>query len=213
VFARSRGFPLLEAYRPFALAAPGVPAHVHSQLAASLRLASRLALTQGEFVIGLASPEETGATLGSNRHVLALGRPVRRAGLGAGLDQARSLLTLALRSGHRGGRVDAREFLIDLVLSDSDGAVSLLEEHVLGPLEGPEPMRRLDAIATLEAYVDSGLDRRRAAQRLGVHPNTLDHRVARIAQASGVDPRSADGLALVVLALRARRQRGAAQAL
>jgi hypothetical protein len=213
VFARSRGFPVLDAYRPFALAAPGTPPHVHSQMAASLRLAGTLALTEGERVIGLAPPEQAGATLGADRHVLALGPPVARAGLGGGLDQARSLLALALGSGRRAGCVEAREFLIDLLLNDGDGAVRLLEEHVLDPLERPDPMRRLDAVATLEAYVESGLDRRRAAQRLGVHPNTFDHRLARIAQAGGVDPRSPDGLALVVLALRVRRRRGVPRAL
>jgi PucR C-terminal helix-turn-helix domain len=212
-FARSRGFPVLDAYRPFALAAPGRPPHVHSQLAASLRLAGTLALTEGERVIGLAPSRETGATLGADRHVLVLGTPVGRAGLGSGLDQARSLLALALGSGRRAGSVDAREFLIDLLLHDADGAVRVLEEHVLDPLERPDAMRRIDAVATLEAYVESGLDRRRAAQRLDVHPNTFDHRLARIAQAGGVDPRSPDGLALVVLALRVQRRRSAPRAL
>ncbi|HEY2771534.1 MAG TPA: helix-turn-helix domain-containing protein [Solirubrobacteraceae bacterium] len=206
VFARSRGFALLDAYRPFALAAPGVPAHMHSQLAASLRLVGRLALSEGTLVVGLAAPEETGATLGPDRYVLALGRPVGRPGLAAELDQARSLLALALDAGRTAGRVEAREFLVDLVLRDPASGAGLLREHVVEVLEQSEPMRRLDAIGTLEAYVDSGLDRRRAAERLGVHPNTLDHRLARIAQAGGVDPRSPDGLALVVLALRARRQ-------
>jgi PucR C-terminal helix-turn-helix domain len=208
-FAHSRGFPVLDVYRPFAFAAPGTPPHVHSQLAASLRLAGTLALTEGERVVGLAPPEETGATLGADRHVLVLGRPCGRAALGGGLDQARSLLALALGAGRRLGNVDAREFLVDLLLHDAEGAVKVLEEHVLGPLERPEPMRRIDAVATLEAYVESGLDRRRAAQRLDVHPNTFDHRLARIAQAGGVDPRSPDGLALVVLALRVQRRRGA----
>jgi hypothetical protein len=207
-FARSRGFPLLDVYRPFALAAPDVPAHAHSQLAGSLRLAGRLALSEGDLVVGLASPEESGAVLGADRHVLALGRPVGRPRLAAELEQARSLLALALDSGHRAGRVHARDFLIDLVLRDSAAAAGLLQEHVVEMLERPEPMRRLDAIPTLEAYLASGLDRRGAAQRLGVHPNTVDHRLARIAEASGVDPRSPDGLALVVLALRARRRRG-----
>jgi DNA-binding PucR family transcriptional regulator len=109
--------------------------------------------------------------------------------------------------------VHAREFLVDLLLRDSTAATGLLQEHVVDVLEQPEAMRRLDAIATLEAYLESGLDRRGAAERLGVHPNTIDHRLARIAEASGVDPRSPDGLALVVLALRARRQRGARPAL
>jgi hypothetical protein len=206
-FAGSRGFALLDAYRPFALATPGVPAHVHSQLAASLRLAGKLALSEGDHVVGLVAPEENGATLGIDRNVLALGPAVGRAGLAAELAQARSLLVLALQSGQSAGRVHARDFLIDLVLRDSDGAVGLLQEHVLDRLEQSEPMRRLDAVATLEAYLGSGLDRRRAAQHLGVHPNTLDHRLARIAAAGVVDPRTPDGLAVVVLALRARRQR------
>jgi hypothetical protein len=211
VFARSRCFALLETYHPFALAAPGVPAHIHSQLAASLRLSGTLALSEGELVVGLVSPEETGSTLGVDRHVVALGRAVRRAALAAELGQARSLLSLALDSGHGPGRVNARDFLIDLVVRDSAEAAALLHDHVLQVLEESEQLRRLDAIATLEAYVDSGLDRRRAAERLGVHPNTFDHRLARIAEVGDVDPRSSDGLALIVLALRARRQRDTAR--
>ncbi len=206
VFARSRGFALLGAYRPFALAAPEVPAHVHSQLAASLRLAGRLALSEGALVVGLASADETGATLAGDRHVLALGRSVAPGGLAAELDQARSLLMLALAAGQRSGLVRARDFLVDLVLRESPGAARLLREHVLEVFEQSEPMRRLDAMATLEAYVAAGLDRRRAAELLNVHPNTFDHRLSRIAQTGEVDPRSPDGLALIVLALRARGQ-------
>jgi hypothetical protein len=212
-FARSRGFALLEAYRPFALAAPAVPAHFHSQLAASLRLSGTLALSEGDLVVGLVSPEETGATLGLDRHVVALGRVVRRGSLGAELGQARSLLSLALDSDRGPGRVNARDFLIDLVVRDSPGAAALLHDHVLQVLEESEPLRRLDAIPTLEAYIDSGLDRRNAAERLGVHPNTFDHRLARIAEIGAVDPRSSEGLALIVLALRARRQRDGGRAL
>lgn len=210
VFARSRGFALLEAYRPFALAIPRVPAHMHSQLAGSLRLAGRLALSEGDFVVGLAAPGETGATLGIDRHVVALGRPVGRGELAAELEQARSLLGLALEAGHPPGRVHTRDFLVDLVLRESAGAAGLLREHVLGVLEQSEPMRRLDAIVTLQAYVDTSLDRRQTAERLGVHPNTFDHRLSRIAEAIGVDPRSPDGLVLIVLALRTRRRGSAA---
>jgi hypothetical protein len=186
-FARSRGFALLDAYRPFALAVSGAPAHLHSQLAASLRLAGTLALTEGNLVVGLAAPEATGASLRGRDKLLALGRPAERARLAAALDETRFLLALALASGRMRGEVDARDHLLELLLHGAAGTSGLLEEHVLAPLERSERMRRLDPVATLQAYVDCRLDRRRAAQRLGVHPNTLDHRLARIAEASGID--------------------------
>src|SRR5262249_27448874 len=152
------------------------------------------ALSEGDLVVGLAPPEETGATVGADRHLVALGRPVGQAGLAAELERARSLLALALESGRSAGRIEARDYLIDLIVRDSPGARALLREHVVDVLEDSEPMRRLHAMATLEAYLESNLDRRRAAERLGVHPNTIDHRLDRICDLVGIDPRSPDGL-------------------
>lgn len=197
-FAQAHGIALVDAYRPFALAAPDRPAHVHSQIAASLRMSGVLAVTEGERVVGLVGD---GTPLAGGPYLAAIGPPLPRTRLADGLDDVRFLLDLGLRSGQDRGEVSARDHVLELVLRAADGTAGLLGEHVLGPLEGSEQVRRLDPVATLEAYVGSGLDRRATAERLGVHPNTLDHRLARISETIGADVRSPRGLTLVVLAL------------
>ncbi|WP_141810482.1 PucR family transcriptional regulator [Nocardia bhagyanarayanae] len=44
-----------------------------------------------------------------------------------------------------------------------------------------------DLLETLRTYVKSGLDRRRTARRLHLHPNSVDHRLKRIFRLTGFD--------------------------
>ena len=48
------------------------------------------------------------------------------------------------------------------------------------------------------------LDRREAAEQLHVHPNTLDYRLGRAAELTGLDLGRPDDLVLTVLALKQR---------
>ena len=65
---------------------------------------------------------------------------------------------------------------------------------------------RTSALAdTLERFVALGLDRRGAAADLGVHPNTLDYRLRRIGELTGLDLGQPRDVAIVVLACRQRR--------
>jgi DNA-binding PucR family transcriptional regulator len=48
-----------------------------------------------------------------------------------------------------------------------------------------------------------GRDRRRTAERLHIHPNTLDHRLRRARRLTGLDLDVPDDLAVMLLALRA----------
>jgi sugar diacid utilization regulator len=60
-------------------------------------------------------------------------------------------------------------------------------------------------IETLAAYIDADLNVVRAAQRLGVHPNTVHYRLGRIGQLAGVNPRRVADLIDVLAAVRVLR--------
>lgn len=63
---------------------------------------------------------------------------------------------------------------------------------LLGPLAG-----RPELLDTLRTFLACGLDRRRAAARLQVHPNTVDYRLRRATELTGLDAaRGADLLTL-----------------
>jgi sugar diacid utilization regulator len=73
---------------------------------------------------------------------------------------------------------------------------------VLEPLEdGPE------LIATLEGYFAADFDRRKAAGNLHIHPNTLDYRLRRVAELTGLSVGSAKGVQVLGAALTIRRMR------
>jgi DNA-binding PucR family transcriptional regulator len=68
--------------------------------------------------------------------------------------------------------------------------------------------RRHDGVLvdTLTAYVDADLNVVRAAQRLGVHPNTVHYRLGRIGQLAGINPRRVADLVDVLTSVRVLRQ-------
>jgi DNA-binding PucR family transcriptional regulator len=72
--------------------------------------------------------------------------------------------------------------------------------HLLDPLD-----RNPDLPHTLAVYLDHDLDRRSTAAALHVHPNTLDYRLRRIVELTGLDPSTSRGLQLLGAALAARR--------
>ncbi|WP_327159913.1 helix-turn-helix domain-containing protein [Streptomyces zaomyceticus] len=62
---------------------------------------------------------------------------------------------------------------------------------ILEPLD-----RHPELTATRAAFLDCDLDRRRAAHALGVHPHTVDNRLARTSGLTGLDPRTTRGVQL-----------------
>ena len=194
-------FPLTDRYRAFALAVPGESARRHAQAAASLRADGILALTEGARVVGLAPPERHTATLRDRGMLLAAGeaRPLRE--LGEILDELRLVADLAARF-HRTGEVSPEEYLPELLLARAPRVAQMIRRRVLGPLEAYAERRSSELVETLDAFIRSGLDRRRAAGEIHVHPNTLDYRLRRIVELTGLDLRRPEDLALVVLALR-----------
>ncbi len=56
----------------------------------------------------------------------------------------------------------------------------------------------------MRAFLDGDSDRRRTAESLGVHPDTVDNRLTRALELTGVDPRTTRGVQLCSAALTLR---------
>lgn len=136
----------------------------------------------------------------------AAGAPVRvgaaRAPSTAGIEpaaaQAREVLRLADAAP---GLYVLRDVLLDYQLSRPSDAQEHLAELV-APLE-----RFPDLLRTLEVYLEHDLDRRRTAAALHVHPNTLDYRLKRVVELTGLEPGTTKGLQLLAGAVAVRRLR------
>jgi sugar diacid utilization regulator len=113
--------------------------------------------------------------------------------------QARDVLAIARRLGRPPGLYVLDDVLLEYQLTRESDARPLLA-GLLDPLE-PNP----DLMHTLECYLENELDRRSTATLLHVHPNTLDYRLRRIAQLTGLDPGRPSGQQLLAAALTARR--------
>ena len=200
-FASRLGTPIVEAYLPFALTVIDAPAHLHSQIAASLRLQGVLARTEGDAVVGLAVPEVSAETLHGGRALLVLRDPTRRADLGTALSEARMLLSLARRRGQTSGLVDETKLALPLLLARSPKVAAELHERVIGPLAAYEDSRGSDLLKTIRVYFTHGLNRGRAAKALQVHPNTLDYRLGRIEELCSLSLSDPEDIARVELAL------------
>lgn len=74
---------------------------------------------------------------------------------------------------------------------------------LLGPLDGHP-----DLLRTLEVHQRSGMSRRRSAGELGVHPNTVDNRLRRVAELTGLDPTDPSAVPTIRAALMARTAGG-----
>jgi len=115
--------------------------------------------------------------------------------------QAADVLRLAVGMGRPPGAYLLQDVLLEYQLSRPSDALPALSS-LLDPLD-----RNPDLTLTLETYLELDLDRRKVAGALHVHPNTLDYRLRRIVDLSGIDPSTARGLQLIGAALAARRLR------
>jgi PucR C-terminal helix-turn-helix domain len=198
------GFPIADSYRPFAKTLPGAPTHAHSQLASALRARGVLALTEGDRVTGLAAEEVDESIFGRPRGPFALGAPAPRAELAAALADMRLLVDLGRRE-QVDGQVAAEAFVPELLLARSPDLAARIAERVLGPLEAYAERRGSGLLETLDAFLACGLDRRRTAEQLHVHPNTLDYRLRRIGELTHLDPGQPRDLVMLELALARRK--------
>ncbi|MDX6234234.1 MAG: hypothetical protein QOH68_3331, partial [Nocardioidaceae bacterium] len=122
-------------------------------------------------------------------------------GMADAASEADQVLRLVIELDYPAGAYRVDDVLLDYVLTRPSAARDRLDA-VLVPLEdGP------DLIATLEAYLASDFDRRGAAAALHVHPNTLDYRLRRVAELTGLDPSTTKGLQHLGAALTVRRSR------
>jgi sugar diacid utilization regulator len=129
----------------------------------------------------------------------AVAEPASPEGLPAAAEQARDVLRLSARLGRPPGLYVLRDVLLEYQLTRPSDALPGLAA-LLEPL-GRNP----DLLLTLDAYLDHDTDRRRAAAALHVHPNTLDYRLKRIVELTGLDPATTAGLQLLAAAAASRR--------
>ncbi|MEU8587382.1 helix-turn-helix domain-containing protein [Streptomyces sp. NPDC048664] len=112
----------------------------------------------------------------------------------AAAEQAARIAAVARAPGvHR-----LHDVLLDYHLAGSgDSAAELVA--LLAPLDG-----HVGLPETVAAFLDHDLDRRRTAEALRVHPNTVGNRLARAAQLTGLDPHTTRGVQLFGAALTLR---------
>jgi hypothetical protein len=197
------GFPIERRYRAFVTTLAGAPAHSHAGTAAALRARGVLALTEGDRVAGLAPPSASSDLIAEPRLLFGLAPPAPCDELADLLDELRVLVELGRRKGMT-GEIAPEAFLTELLLARSPRLARLARQRVLGPLENHRDSRSADLVATLATFVECELDRRGAAARLHVHPNTLDYRLRRISDLTGLELGRPEDITTVTLALKQR---------
>jgi hypothetical protein len=190
------GVPLTRDYRPFAIAIAEESAIRHGQMAANLRSQSILALTEGDRVSGLlAEGQELRPPPGT---LMALDAPAVRGALSAGLEQVRMVIDLGRRLG-RTGLLNPEDIAVEMLLASSPKTAESLSRRVFEPLRAGTG-RRAALEETLNVFLASQTDRRAAAATLHIHPNTLDYRLRRIEELTGLRLAEPRDLTLLVLA-------------
>jgi sugar diacid utilization regulator len=200
------GLALSERYRPFAVRRTQAPAHGHAQLAQAMRQNGVLAVSEGDRVVGLMAADRD-APPADGEGVVAIGEPARGGQLEEALGDVRALLQLAVAASPE---VPLRvgDHLPELLLVRSPQLAEALERLALGPLQDYAERRSADLLETLETFMACDLDRRRAAELLHVHPNTLDYRLRRVEELTGLSLARPRDLTMVSLALRKRALSG-----
>jgi hypothetical protein len=95
---------------------------------------------------------------------------------------------------------------VAVTVASTPEVVAHLAGSVLGPLAGLPAGERSVLLDTLEAWRDSGGSAAQAAARLFCHPNTIRHRLRRIADATGRSLTAPADVTELCLALEAARQ-------
>lgn len=111
---------------------------------------------------------------------------------------AREIAEVARHLDRPAGVYELGDVALEYQLSRPTPARPLLAA-LLDPL-AVEPELRV----SLEVFLECGLNRRKAAARLHVHPNTVDNRLRKVAALTGLDATRADHLPTLTAALAAR---------
>lgn len=168
--------------------------HSREPVLSSLRSDGGLALLPGEdFPLDRIMTDVTRAA-GVPLTVAAVAAPP--SGVAAAAVLAREVLLVAMRSGP--GLYRLTDVLLEYQLSRPSAALEPLAA-IVSPLSD-------ELVGTLEVYLRRG-SRRPAATELHVHPNTVDYRLRRVAELTGLDPTRIEHVTLLAAALAARRAR------
>ncbi|MEU8779289.1 helix-turn-helix domain-containing protein [Streptomyces sp. NPDC048606] len=135
--------------------------------------------------------EQLGRTCGAE--LLAAAAAAAPEGVAEAARLAGEVRDVARASGRGPGLHLLEDVLLEYQLSRPSPARAGLAA-LLGPLDA-----RPELVDTLRVFLACGLDRRRAAARLQVHPNTVDYRLRKAAEFTGLDA----GRGTDVLTLRA----------
>jgi hypothetical protein len=114
---------------------------------------------------------------------------------------ATEVLRIARASGRGPGVHRLGDVLLEYHLSRSDESTPALAALLDPVYDRPE------LLETLRAYLGQQQDRRGTARLLGLHPNTVDNRLARIGELIGSEVTSPRGFALVLTAFTLRELR------
>ncbi|MGH9077231.1 MAG: PucR family transcriptional regulator [Acidimicrobiales bacterium] len=161
---------------------PTSPERITATVAALPTVVSGLSRTAG-------APATVGAAVGGPRELATVAL------------EARELLSLALRLGRPPGLYLLSDLLLEYHLARESVAAPLISD-MLRPIEAMP-----DLIRTLQCYIACNCDRRISAAKLFVHPNTLDYRLRRIAELTGLSLASVPGLQLLHTSLLLRQLR------
>ncbi|MFF2549476.1 PucR family transcriptional regulator [Nocardia sp. NPDC058058] len=121
----------------------------------------------------------------------ALCRDIGRAELAAAGDSCRQVAELAQLLGRPAGLYHPDDFLLEQQITRPGPARERIAALLIPLREHPH------LIETLEMHVQyGGADRKAAADKMFIHPNTFSYRLRRVAELTGVDPLQPNGFRL-----------------
>ncbi len=172
-----------------ASAAPGSVAAVIGRLFVALATAPRRGEAATPEGLGRVVQEGLGSVAGGAPMTIAIGDPCRQAAdFGPSYRFAREALESMARLGRSGGIIGARELgpYRAMLKATDPGELRAFATRTLAPLVEHDRRTGGELVKTLRAYLDSGGVRRRAAERLVIHVNTIVYRLERIERLLGV---------------------------
>jgi hypothetical protein len=150
---------------------------------------------------GRVDPEPIGEALGGvlrGKWYIGHAQAADGPGTGAAHSAAESCADVPERLDYPSGVYGLKQLLTEVQATRPGPARAALLEVLVG-LED-----HADLLATLAAHIEEGGRRTETAKRLHIHPNTLDYRLRRIRELTGVDPVERDGAQLLRSAMIAR---------
>jgi DNA-binding PucR family transcriptional regulator len=136
--------------------------------------------------------------------LLAIGEPAPRTALADAREEVALLAEHARRCGLV-GRLEPRDYVLEILIARAPRLTAQLREKVLAPLGGAD---HAELLHTLHALVECRFDRTATSAALHVHRNTLAYRLRRIEELVGLDLGSPRDLACIYVAVASREGGG-----